>query len=298
MVQLPVLAKPLTPVRPGSIGGVCCWTRSVSHGGTAAIGPSRSSSSSAVHHRLPPPPFPFLNVQLKVALAPLPERWRLDGCLAMKDRESTRPPLSPPSRALPPRRSGTIVGQHHFLKRVVVPVWGPWRLVRQEGTGERGIERPCGAATQEDERLLSSTGCGCQSWLQLRRKRKILANRQGRWHLASLRSCWGSVEVNTPSTILTRNLSGRVLAFPAATTTAATVLSLPATPYHWLMTTWHQRGEGPIASPAFIHTRGAPEGGGGGGGIVHKRDSSSHIFDTLDCLSATIMAQRAASYQQ
>lgn len=138
VVQLPVLAKPLTPVRPGSIGGVCCWTRSVSHGGTAAVGPSRSSSSSAVHHRLTPPPFPFFNVQLKVALAPLPERWRLDGCLAMKDRESARPPLSPPSRALPPRCSGTIVSQRHFLKRVVVPVWGPRRLVRQEGTEKGG----------------------------------------------------------------------------------------------------------------------------------------------------------------
>lgn len=72
------------------------------------------------------------------------------------------PPLSPPSGAPPPHRSGTIAGQRHFLKRVVVPVWGPRRLAGKEKK-DGGNERPCGETTPENERLLSSAGCGCQS---------------------------------------------------------------------------------------------------------------------------------------
>lgn len=166
---------------PRASGGVCRRTGSVSHGGTVAVGPSRSSSSSAAHDRLPSSP------QTHISHLECPIKSGSDsfaGALTSRrlfghERPGSCPaplfpPLSPPSGAPPPRRSGTIAGQRHFLKRVVVPVWGPRRLAGKEKK-DGGNERPCGEATPENERLLSSAGCGCQSWLRLGRKRTIPA---------------------------------------------------------------------------------------------------------------------------
>lgn len=141
------------------------------------------------------------------------------------------PPLSPPSGAPPPRRSGTIAGQRHFLKRVVVPVWGPRRLAGKEEKDGRN-ERPCGAATLENERLLSSAGCGCQSLLRSGRKRSV---RGVAGELLGVLHGSGPAEVAVWShtLIFIRNLSDSVLAL----TPAATVLSLPAPPYLRLTTT-------------------------------------------------------------
>lgn len=116
------------------------------------------------------------------------------------------------------------------------PCLGPPTTGQAGGNGGGGSERPCGAATPEDERRLSSAGCGCQSWLRLRRKRRILA-KAGEDGGVLRRSGPAEVPPRSHTLIFIRNLSGRVLALAAATATSAAALSLPAPPYRRLMTT-------------------------------------------------------------
>lgn len=137
-------ARPLTPGGPGVGGGICCRIGSVSHGGTAAVAPSRSSSSSAAHHQLlcpptpspslprpPPPPASIFHLECPIksgsdsSAGALTSRRLLGHERPGSCPAPLSPPLSTPSGAPPPCRSGTIAGQRHFLKRVVVPVWGP-----------------------------------------------------------------------------------------------------------------------------------------------------------------------------
>lgn len=238
-VQLSVLVRPLTPVRPGAGGGVCCLTRSVSHGGTAAIGPSRSSSSSAAHHRVPSTPtIPISHLECPIKSGSGSSAGALTSRrLLGHERPGGHPPLfvsaqqspAPPMSLQDNRRPAPLP------RACGGPCLGPpddWPGRRRAGGA---VSDHAERGTPEDERLLSSAGCGCQSWLWLRRKR-ILTNADEDSGVLR-RSGPTEVPLRSHTLIFIRNLSGGVLALAAAAATAAAVLSLPAPSYRQLMTT-------------------------------------------------------------